>query len=214
MNNWIFLSMKLRLHKYNPFCWSQQAAESFKCVVYFRNYWGSAMAVQSVVSPVLLSSHRFHFIIFIRHSHFVVKVVNYFTNLTSPILLLYSPNQKSFIPTTGLSWSASRLRKFQNLGRFQRRARPRTTTHGRLGVFGGTRWLSTTHQNHRRRRKSSSHLKWVHQWIWHTILRLRAFWPSNNKRLRHFLARRRSPINWIFIEVNLVLRGWVRPPFY
>ena len=155
-------------------------------------------AGSAVVSPVLLSSHRFHFILqfFVSNCR---EVVHYFTNRIL-LFFLFFPNQKVFysnrrpfverLPVAQIP----KPRKIPS----EERGHEQRTTHGRLarGFWRNSMTLHYYTKTIDVGRKSSSHLKWVHQWI--SFTRFWGFepfcWPSNiNKRLRHFLRENKVP---------------------
>ena len=148
---------------YNPFPWSQQAAESFKCLVYFRNYWGRQCSC--FIRSSQLSSFSFH------SSIFCVKLswgraLFYKSDFT---FFLFFPNQKVFysnrrpfverLPVAQIP----KPRKIPS----EERGHEQRTTHGRLarGFWRNSMTLHYYTKTIDVGRKSSSHLKWVHQWI-------------------------------------------------
>ena len=126
---------------YNPFCCSQQAAESFKYVVYFRNYWGRQCTTCLSSTFVSASSHAHHFyfhlnIFFV--CQIILQIQFYFFHT-----YIFFPNQKLFYSNRRRSFVE--LLTVAQIPKLRKSASTNNERHMADSSFGGSIWrLSTT----------------------------------------------------------------------
>ena len=126
---------------YNPFCCSQQAAESFKYVVYFRNYWGRQCTTCLSSTFVSASSHAHHFyfhlnIFFV--CQIILQIQFYFFHT-----YIFFPNQKLFYSNRRRSFVE--LLTVAQIPKLRKSAATNNERHMADSSFGGSIWrLSTT----------------------------------------------------------------------
>ena len=127
---------------YNPFCCSQQAAESFKYVVYFRNYWGRQCTTCLSSTFVSASSHAHHFYfhlnIFFFLCQIILQIQFYFFHT-----YIFFPNQKLFYSNRRRSFVE--LLTVAQIPKLRKSASTNNERHMADSSFGGSIWrLSTT----------------------------------------------------------------------
>ena len=121
-------------------CCSQQAAESFKYVVYFRNYWGRQCTTCLSSTFVSASSHAHHFyfhlnIFFVCQIILQIQFYYFYT-------YIFFPNQKLFYSNRRRSFVE--LLTVAQIPKLRKSAATNNERHMADSSFGGSVWLSTT----------------------------------------------------------------------